>query len=176
MKTPFCKSFQIFLCANSSSLHFLFYISSKWKDYHWIQNFKGDSFQLKQYNSGSCWHLASVILSFFFFFFFCLLRAAPTVGSQARGRIGAEATCPHHSSWEYQVLNPLSETRDWTYVLIDASQICFCWATMGTPHQLFLSIWSTIYPMPPFSHFLTPLFFSWNRLLKIYPGLEKLES
>ena len=38
-------------------------------------------------------------LIFFFFFFFCLFRAAPTAhrGSQARGQIGAVATCLCHS-------------------------------------------------------------------------------
>ena len=39
---------------------------------------------------------------------------------------------PHHRSWQCWILNPLSEARDWTCVLMDASQICFHWATMGT--------------------------------------------
>ena len=38
-----------------------------------------------------------------------------------------------HSSWQYQILNPLSKARDQTCILVDASQICFCWATVGTP-------------------------------------------
>ena len=42
----------------------------------------------------------------------------------------------HHSSWQCQILNPLSEARDWTGVLMDPSQIHFCWATMGTPQAL----------------------------------------
>jgi len=29
----------------------------------------------------------------------------------------------HHSSWRRRILNPLSEARDQTYVLMDASQI-----------------------------------------------------
>ena len=36
----------------------------------------------------------------------------------------------HHSS---RHLNPLSKARDRTCVLLGASQICFCRATMGTP-------------------------------------------
>ena len=32
----------------------------------------------------------------------------------------------HHSSWPRQILNPLSEARDRTSVLLDASQIRFC--------------------------------------------------
>ena len=39
----------------------------------------------------------------------------------------------HHSSRQCQILNPLREDRDWTWVRIDASQINFCWAMMGTP-------------------------------------------
>ena len=38
---------------------------------------------------------------------------------------------------QYQILNPLSKARDWTYVLMDISQIRFCWAMMGTPHVYF---------------------------------------
>ena len=39
----------------------------------------------------------------------------------------------HHSSQQRWVLNPLSETRNRTYVLMDASQIRFRRATMRTP-------------------------------------------
>ena len=39
----------------------------------------------------------------------------------------------HHSSQQRQILNPLSEARDQTFVLKDASQIRFCSATTGTP-------------------------------------------
>ena len=39
----------------------------------------------------------------------------------------------HHSSWQRQILNPLSEARDWTCNLMVPSQICFCGAAMGTP-------------------------------------------
>ena len=77
---------------------------------------------------------------FFFFFFFCLFRATHTAyggGSQARGIIGAAAASLHHShsnmgsephlwpTWQYQILNPLSEARDQTSNLMVPSQICF---------------------------------------------------
>ena len=39
----------------------------------------------------------------------------------------------HHSSWQWWILNPLSKARNQTCVLVDASQICFHWATIGTP-------------------------------------------
>ena len=32
----------------------------------------------------------------------------------------------HRSSWQLWILNPLSEARNGTCVLMDASQICFC--------------------------------------------------
>ena len=72
----------------------------------------------------------------FFFFFFCLFRAIPEAkgGSQARGSIGAVATGLHHShsnmgselrlrptphsSQQCWIVNPLSEARDRTRVLM----------------------------------------------------------
>ena len=38
----------------------------------------------------------------------------------------------HCSSWQCQVLNPLSKARDQTHVMMDTSQVCYHWATMGT--------------------------------------------
>ena len=39
----------------------------------------------------------------------------------------------HHSSRQCQIPNPLSEARNWTWVLKDTSQIRFLWAMTGTP-------------------------------------------
>ena len=94
--------------------------------------------------------LCFVLLSFFFSF-----RATPKAygGSQARGQIGSVAaglhtatatwdlSCicnVHHSSGQCWILNPLSEARDWTCILMDPSQICFRWATMETPQCHFV--------------------------------------
>ena len=38
-----------------------------------------------------------------------------------------------HSSRQRWILNPLSEARDQTHILMVTSQICFLWATTGTP-------------------------------------------
>ena len=74
------------------------------------------------------------------FFFFLPFRAAPTAYgvSQARGRIRAVAPAYatatatpvynrvynlHHSSQQRWILNALSEVRDRTSILMDASQI-----------------------------------------------------
>ena len=53
-------------------------------------------------------------------------------GSQARGPIGAATArlyqsriCDlHHSSQQCQILNPLSQARDQTCVLVDSSWVC----------------------------------------------------
>ena len=91
----------------------------------------------------------------FFFFFFWHFRAVPTAYRQVP-RLGGETEVQllvytiatvmpdpscicklHHSSWQCsrqrQILNPLSKPRDRTCVLMDASQIRFHCATMGTP-------------------------------------------
>ena len=77
---------------------------------------------------------------FIYFLSFCLFRAAPAVygGSQARGPVGATAAGLHHShsntgyesclylrhsSWQRRTLNPLSEARHWTCILMDASWV-----------------------------------------------------
>jgi len=88
--------------------------------------------------SGSWPSKAITLYSYLFFFlfsFFCLFRAALMAygGSQARGRIRATAASLHHSSRQHQILNPLSEVRDQSCILMDASQICFLCTTTGTP-------------------------------------------
>ena len=80
--------------------------------------------------------------SLLFFFFFLWLNMVAYGSSQARDRIGAVAAGPHHShagSWQCWILNPLSEARDRTCVLMDPSQIRYHWATMGTLKPLLLS-------------------------------------
>ena len=47
----------------------------------------------------------------------------------------------HHSSRQRQILKPLSEARDGTCNLMDASRVCYHWAVMGTPE---LSFWITL--------------------------------
>ena len=40
---------------------------------------------------------------------------------------------PHHSSQQHQILNPLSKARERTCILMDTSQVHYCWVAMGTP-------------------------------------------
>jgi len=108
------------------------------------------------------WLCLPLVVLCFLFVCFCHFRAASTAYGdfQARGWFGAVAAglhhshsnsgseaclwSIHHSSWQHRILNPLSEARDWTCILMDTSQIRFCWAMMGTPIFFF---WS-------FCHFL----------------------
>ena len=45
----------------------------------------------------------------------------------------------HHSSWQHLILNPLSEARDWTHILMDTSRVRYRWATTGTPSIVLLN-------------------------------------
>ena len=56
----------------------------------------------------------------------------------------------YHSSWQRQILNPLSNARDRTWNLMVPSQIHFLGATMGTPGALFLYILKYIYTVLQF--------------------------
>jgi len=86
---------------------------------------------------------------FFFFFLFCLFRALPEAyeNSQAKSGIGASAAglrhshsnvgskLPFHTSWQCWILNPLSEAREQTHILMDISQVHYCWATLDRSLQ-----------------------------------------
>ena len=43
----------------------------------------------------------------------------------------------HHSSWQHQILNPLSEERSQIHNLMVPTQIRFCCAMTGTPLSSF---------------------------------------
>ena len=45
----------------------------------------------------------------------------------------------HHSSWQCWILNPLSKARDQTRILVNTSQIHFCFVAVRTPNFHFLS-------------------------------------
>ena len=44
----------------------------------------------------------------------------------------------HHSLRQRWILNPVSEARDWTYILVDTSWVCYYWPTVRTP--LFIAL------------------------------------
>ena len=98
-----------------------------------------------------------------FFFFCCFLgphpqhMEVPRLGGKSELQLPVYATAMatqdlncifnlHHSSWQCQILNPLSESRDWTHVLVNTSHIRFCCAKTGT-QQSFLRAHSTIWTL-----------------------------
>ena len=93
-------------------------------------------------------------ISFFLFlfcFFFCLFvclflgphlwhMEVPRRGVEPERQLQAYTTAMqdvrcicdlYHSSQQHHILNSLSKARDQTHTLMDMSQICYCWATMG---------------------------------------------
>ena len=90
--------------------------------------------------------------SFLLFFCFCFFVLGPylqyveipRLGVQSDLQLPAYTTATatrdlscichlHHSSWQCWNLNPLSEARDQTCILMDTSRIHFCYSTVGTP-------------------------------------------
>ena len=43
----------------------------------------------------------------------------------------------HHSSQQSSILKPLGKAKDRTHILLDASQVRYHWATVGTPSLAF---------------------------------------
>ena len=61
----------------------------------------------------------------------------PPVYTTATAALDLSYLCDlHYSSLQHQILNLLSEARDQTHVPMDTSQVCFYWATTGTPISL----------------------------------------
>ena len=122
-----------------------------------IENANRASFQRLE------WWVSCVVWSVFFFFLSFLgphlwHMEVPRLGVQLELWLLAYTTTTalrdlscvcdlHRSSGQHWILNPLSKARVRTWVLMDASPIRFCWATMGMPDQ---SLWD--YSCPKFSH------------------------
>ena len=93
---------------------------------------------------------------FLFIYLFILVFLGPHPGHMEVPRLGVESELQppaytratatpepslvfnlHHSSWQYQILNPLSKGRDQTHNLVVPSWIRFCCATVETLFSLF---------------------------------------
>ena len=114
---------------------------------------------LVKFGGGECILLITKVISssktlLLFIYFFCLFRASPTVhgGSQARGQSGAAAASPRHSHSNARSKQHLQPTPQLMAMPDpepteggqglnphphDTSQICFCWAMMGTPKTFY---------------------------------------
>ena len=86
---------------------------------------------------------------------------------------------PHHRSWQCWIPDPLSEARDQTHFLMDTSQVCFRYATKGTPKlsilvsrskdNINLMVWPpNVYVMVIFKRRLSFLFKKANSFLRMY--------
>ena len=60
----------------------------------------------------------------------CSCRAMPQPQQHQIWALAATYTAIHSN---IRSLTQLNETRDWTWVLMDTSPVCYCWATRGTP-------------------------------------------
>ena len=88
------------------------------------------------------------VLFIYLFIYFCFVgphpqhMEVPRLGIKSEIQLLATATATrdpshvcdlHHSSWQHQILNPLSEARDRKCFLMNTSQIRFHCVTTGTP-------------------------------------------
>ena len=85
----------------------------------------------------------------------------PRLGVKSELQLPAQATATaipdpncvfnlHHSSWQRQrILNPLSEARDQTRILMDTRQVRYLCATTGSPIFYFLIKIQLIYNIVP---------------------------
>ena len=102
------------------------------------------------------------VLSFFFLLFVFLglhpqHMEVPRLGVQSELQLSAYTTATatwdpscicdlYHSSQQHPILNPPSEARDRTCVLMDPSQIRLLWATTGTPCTTLFLMWVNANP------------------------------
>ena len=95
--------------------------------------------------------IVCILFYLFFLFNFVFLGPRPWHIEILRLRVESELQLPayttatstpdldnacglHQRSWQCQILNPLSKARSQTSILMDTSQVRYCWATVGTPH------------------------------------------
>ena len=100
-------------------------------------------------------HLNSIMVFWLCYFFFVVLwphlwhLEVPRLGDELELQLLDYATATavlnpshvcylHHSPQQPWIFNQLRETRDGTCVLMDTSQICFCWDMMGNPDYAIL--------------------------------------
>ena len=108
---------------------------------------KKKSHQVKFSSLTLSWSSLPTLITLFFGLFFFLVFWRPHPRHMEVPRLGVELVLHYsHSNTRSElrlqptpqltasrILNPLSKARDWTYVLMDASQICLGWATAETP-------------------------------------------
>ena len=155
LKPPACNTAMVMpdlscICdlRHSSWQHWILNPLSKARDWTWVAM---DASQIHFFCA-----MTGTPLFFILFLFFCFLgwhlrymevsRLGVTSELQLLAYTTATATTMPdlrsvcdlpHNSWQCQILNTLSKAKDWTSILIDASQVPYCWATMETPSSHF---------------------------------------
>ena len=96
-----------------------------------------------------CINVISYLLSLNYSFFFSLsfmhlwYTEVPICGLYCNHSNTGSKNCVgnlNHSSWQHQILNPLSKTRDWTRILLGTSQVHYHWVMIGTPSLTYSSV------------------------------------
>ena len=112
---------------------------------------------------GGSYDRVLLLLLLLFLFVFCFLvlhpwhMEVPRIGDQLKMQLLAYVTTTaipdpscicdlQHNSW--QSLNPLSEARDWTHVLMHTSWVPYRWAMMGSPDAWLLTFEVLSYCFP----------------------------
>jgi len=119
---------------------------SYWK-FFWI-SFKSSEF-LTQWHKKAIWYVFFVLLCFLGPYLQHM--EVPRTGAESEPQLPACTTATampdlshicnlHCSSWQGQILNPLSQGRDQTCILIDVSWFRYCWAKTGTPYDMYLGL------------------------------------
>ena len=93
----------------------------------------------------------SISLFFFFFFLYFVFLGlhprhmeVPRLGVESGLAYTTATATPdlshicdlHCSSWQPRILNPLSNVRNPTCILMVTSRVCYCWALTGTPIEV----------------------------------------
>ena len=105
-----------------------------------------------------------IVSKFILFFSFSFLvphswhMEVPRLGVELELQPLAYATATPDLSRICQILNPLIGARDWTFILMDAGWLCYCWTTMGTPLACFLKTLELF----PYQFMVYSLFFSFS--------------
>ena len=91
----------------------------------------------------------------FCFVFFKVLRLGVDLELQLPAYASAKAMSDlslvcDHSSQQHWILNPLSETKDQTHVLLDTSWVCYCRATVKLHRVVFCLLYGYSHNMQKF--------------------------
>ena len=118
---------------NDSSSHHMTLWMAEWKVrnhswcHHWATgSLKYEARTFPDFLSNKCPYFLKRTLFIYLLIYLLLFRATPAAHGniQARNQIRAAAAGLNHSSQQRWIINPLSEARDQTHILMDTSWVC----------------------------------------------------